>query len=95
MVAHCGLVNATAACSCARRIGAAVARGRVDPQRLMFAGNGLPAPKRLPVLEAVGEMERLHELAAIHQSHPRVEAPEGVRNAIKRALDAARLRVLP
>jgi hypothetical protein len=66
----------------------------VDPTHLLFAGRGEPASRRLPVLEAVGEMERLHEIAAIHQSHPRYRAPEGVAAEIKRVLQSAELRLL-
>jgi RNA polymerase sigma factor (sigma-70 family) len=94
MRGHCGLVNADAACSCSRRVRPAIRRGRVDPAHLLFAGRGDPAPRRLPVLEAVGEMERLHDIAAIHQSHPRYRAPERVTAEIKRVLESAKLRLL-
>jgi RNA polymerase sigma factor (sigma-70 family) len=94
MRGHCGLVSADAACSCGRRAAAAIQRGRVDPTHLLFAGRGDPAPRRLPVLEAVGEMERLHDMAAIYQSHPQYRAPERVTTAIKCVLQSARFRVL-
>ncbi len=68
MRGYCGLVNAQAACRCARHVGPALTRGRIDPTQLLFAGRGESAPTRDPVLEAVGEMERLHEIAAIHQA---------------------------
>jgi RNA polymerase sigma factor (sigma-70 family) len=86
MRAHCGLVTTDAACSCARRVAPAVARGRVDRHRLLFARAGRDAPRRLPVLEAVGEMERLHEIAAIHQGHPRYRAPARVTAAIDQVI---------
>jgi hypothetical protein len=91
---HCGLVNADAACSCSRRVAPAIRRGRVDPAHLLFAGRGDPTPRRLPVLEAVGEMERLHDIAAIHQSHPRYRAPERVTAEIKRVLQSTKLHLL-
>jgi RNA polymerase sigma factor (sigma-70 family) len=94
MRGHCGLVSADAACSCSRRVRPAIRRGRVDAAHLLFAGRGDPAPRRLPVLEAVGEMERLHDIAAIHQSHPRYRAPERVTAEIKRVLQSAKLRLL-
>ena len=94
MEAHCGLVNPAAPCSCHRRIAPAMQRGRVRPQRLLFAGYGAAPSRRLPVLEAVGEMERLHEIAAIHQSHPPFQLPARAGDAIRRALDSARLRHL-
>jgi RNA polymerase sigma factor (sigma-70 family) len=88
MEAHCGLVSAEAPCSCRRRVAPAVKSGRVDPAHLWFAGRGETAPRRLPVLEAVGEMERLHEIAAIHQSHPPFRAPVRVADAVRRALQS-------
>jgi RNA polymerase sigma factor (sigma-70 family) len=94
MRGHCGLVSADVACSCSRRVQPAVRRGRVDPAHLLFAGRGDAAPRRLPVLEAVGEMERLHDIAAIHQSHPRYRAPERVTAEIKRVLQSAKLHLL-
>jgi RNA polymerase sigma factor (sigma-70 family) len=94
MRGHCGLVNTAAPCACSRRVTPAIRRGRVDPTHLLFAGHGEPASRRLPVLEAVGEMERLHEMAAIHQSHPRYRAPKRVAEEIKRVLQSAKLRLL-
>jgi RNA polymerase sigma factor (sigma-70 family) len=94
MRGHCGLVNAEAACSCPRRVQPAIRRGRVAPAQLLFAGRGDPAPRRLPVLEAVDEMERLHDIAAIHQSHPRYRAPERVTEEIRRVLQSTKLRLL-
>jgi RNA polymerase sigma factor (sigma-70 family) len=94
MEAHCGLLNPAIPCSCTRRIAPAVERGRVDPERLLFAGHGSAPSRRLPVLEAVGEMERLHEIAAIHQSHPLFKLPERASDAVRRALDSARLHHL-
>jgi RNA polymerase sigma factor (sigma-70 family) len=94
MLAHCGLVSSTAVCSCARRVAPAIERGRMDPERLLFAGRGDAGAVRVPVLEAVGEMERLHEIAAIHQSHPRYPAPASVSAAIRRVLESMGLRLL-
>lgn len=94
MRGNCGLVSSGAACTCARRIAPAIERGRIDPGRLVFAGRGDPPAKRLPVLEAIGEMEHLHGIAAIHQSHPMYRAPERVMAEIKRMLQSATLRIL-
>ena len=94
MIAHCGLVSSSARCSCARRVRPAVARGRVSPDRLLFAGQGTRRSRPLPVLEAVGEMERLHEIAAIHQGHPAFAAPQRVSDTVQRVLESANVRVL-
>jgi RNA polymerase sigma factor (sigma-70 family) len=87
MSEYCGLVSAGANCSCARRIVPAIQRGRLDPQHLLFAGRGERPAGRLPVLEAVGEMERLHDIAAIHQQHPRYHLPQRVAAEIRRVLE--------
>lgn len=91
---HCGLVNPEAACSCSRRVAPAIRHGRVDPAHLLFANRGDPTPRPLPVLEAVDEMEQLHEIAGIHQSHPSYHAPEHVAAAVKRVIESARFRLL-
>ena len=91
---HCGLVNAEAPCSCSRRVAPAIRHGRVDPAHLLFAGRGDLARRRLPVLEAVGEMEQLHEIAGIHQSHPEYRAPAHLTAAVKRVIESARFRLL-
>jgi RNA polymerase sigma factor (sigma-70 family) len=93
MSVHCGLVNAGAECSCARRVGPALARGRIDPTHLLFAGRDVAGPRRLPVLEAVRAMERLHEIAAIHQSHPRHRTPQRVADTIRRILRSPTMRL--
>lgn len=94
MTTHCGLVNSEAPCSCARRVRPAIEHGRVSRDRLLFAGQGSAPPRRLPVLEAVGAMERLHEMAAVHQSHPRFGAPRRVTEAIRDALRSAGVELL-
>ena len=60
---HCGLVNKSAKCRCDRRVEAAVRTGRVQPGHLNFAQHLNPD-------DAVGEMERLHDLASLMRSHP-------------------------
>lgn len=94
MSAQCGLIEPGAACSCARRVRPAIERGRVDRDHLLFAGQGATAARRLPVLEAVGVMERLHEIAAVHQSHPMFMAPRRVTDAIRSVLQSAGLQSL-
>jgi RNA polymerase sigma factor (sigma-70 family) len=94
MRAHCGLVNTAAPCRCASRVQTAIRHGRVNPAQLLFAGRGDAAARRLPVLEAVGEMEWLHEIAAVHQSHPRQSVPQSVTMQIRELLATAQLRLL-
>src|SRR5258708_6933984 len=66
MRAHCGLVNPSAACSCERRVVPAVARGRVDPDRPLFAG--VP---REDAVATTREVEALHDIADVFRRHPR------------------------
>ncbi len=94
MRAYCGLVSPEAACSCERRLPIALGRGRVDPEHLLFAGRGSPPRGGLPVLEEVGEMERLQEIAGVFQSHPGYTAPEAVVKNVRRIIDSGRYRLL-
>ncbi|WP_196466323.1 sigma-70 family RNA polymerase sigma factor [Planomonospora sp. ID91781] len=45
MSATCGLVSRDAACRCARRVESAIAHGRVDPRRPVFAGHATTGPR--------------------------------------------------
>jgi hypothetical protein len=83
MGAHCGLVNAAAPCRCAKRIGPAIQKGRVDPGHLRFAdqSGGSPSLRR-----AVSEMEALHRTAAIFRSNPDPAAPQSLVARIRAAL---------
>lgn len=75
MTGHCGLIDPANACRCRRRIGAAIARERVDPDRLQFAGR--VASLRL-------DMERFCDAGALFRSHPELrEAPELVAAVVR------------
>jgi RNA polymerase sigma factor (sigma-70 family) len=94
MRAHCGLVNDAAACRCARRVETAVRLGRVDPGQLLFAPHPKSASRRLPVLEEIGEMETLHVVAGVFQSHPAYAASERVVDGVRRVLNSRRFHLL-
>ena len=49
---------------------------RVDPTALLFAG-------RESLADAVGEMERLHDLASLMRSHPNYQAPDDLATRIR------------
>lgn len=69
--ANCGVANASNPCRCSRRVGTALARGRIDPKRLT------PSIKPTSeVAQAVREMERLQAAATVLRSHPRYQAPD-------------------
>ena len=84
---HCGLVNADAACRCDRRVTTAVRIGRVQPDRPLFAGHHRPDV-------AVGEMERLHDLASLMRSHPDYAAPEAVVAAVRAVVASGDYEIL-
>ena len=64
---HCGLVNTTAACRCERRVNAAL---RKAESTLATS----TSPRHRPE-DAVGEMERLHDLASLMHNHPDYQPP--------------------
>jgi RNA polymerase sigma factor (sigma-70 family) len=84
---HCGLVNRSAECRCDRRVKAAISSGRVEPDDLRFASQIDPTV-------AVGEMERLHDLASLMRSHPDYQAPERVTAAIRQVIKSEQYKLL-
>jgi RNA polymerase sigma factor (sigma-70 family) len=73
MEGHCGIVDPANPCRCRRRIGAAIAQGRVAPHSLLFARRG------------IADMERLHSAAAVMRSHPEVRAPGRIMELLRRS----------
>jgi RNA polymerase sigma factor (sigma-70 family) len=94
MRVHCGLANEAAPCRCTRRVETAIRSGRIDPARLLFAGHPERAARAVPVLEQVSEMEELHSIAGIFQSHPDYSAPERVIASVRRLLDSGTFSLL-
>jgi RNA polymerase sigma factor (sigma-70 family) len=84
---HCGLVNKSAPCRCDRRVNAAIGNGRVQPQHLNFASD-------LDPQDAVGEMERLHDLASLMHSHPAYQTPGPVTDAVQSIIASGRFTIL-
>jgi hypothetical protein len=66
---------------------AAVRIGRVRPEELLFAGHHRPDA-------AIGEMERLHDLASLMRSHPDYEAPASVAAAVRAVVESGRYETL-
>ena len=81
---HCGLVNPAAACRCDRRVAAAVRLGRVRPDALNFVDAD----------SAVGEMERLHDLASLMRSHPDYRASESLAAVIRDVIESGNYQLL-
>jgi RNA polymerase sigma factor (sigma-70 family) len=77
MQRHCGLLDPANPCRCRRRIGAAIQRGRVDPEDLHFA-------RRVDALKL--DMQRFTDAAAIFRSHPELRTPPALVDAVLRAV---------
>jgi RNA polymerase sigma factor (sigma-70 family) len=91
MAGHCGLVDPANPCRCRRRLGRAVAAGRVDPGNLLFATH----PRRDgPLGRPIAEMEALHRAAEELHRAPAYAAPERLAEHLRRVLRAGRLAVL-
>lgn len=74
MQSHCGLTQPANACRCSRRVGTAIALGRVDPSHLLFASSQQQAKRFPQVLAGIRQLEESRRAAALYQSHPEVKA---------------------
>ena len=88
---HCGLVSDRAPCRCRRRIAPAVAAGRVDPRRLLFARDGRAIDD---VKSHATEMDELHRIAGIFRSNPSYAAPDSIAGEIRSLLASGRFGIL-
>ena len=75
MLSRCGLVNPANPCRCRRRVGVAVALGRVDPTRMLFASSRQQAMRFPQVLDEIRNLEELRRAAALYRSHPEPRPP--------------------
>jgi RNA polymerase sigma factor (sigma-70 family) len=102
MSTRCGLVNPAAPCRCARRVGTALERGRIDRDRPVFATHPAtrPAPGLVqpPTPHEVGggasQMRRLHEAAVVLRSHPDYTAPRSRSEAVLALIRSGRYPIL-
>jgi len=75
-MSHCGLVKPENACRCRKRVATAIALGRVDPSRLLFASD-VERARRFPrVLAEVRRLEETRRAAALYRSHPDTRSSE-------------------
>jgi RNA polymerase sigma factor (sigma-70 family) len=77
MRGHCGLIDPANVCRCHRRVGAAIAQQRVDPEQLLFA-------RRVDALKR--DMETFSDAAALFRSHPELRAAPRLVDAVMRAV---------
>jgi len=87
MEGHCGLVRAENPCRCRRRVGTAIATGRVDPANLLFARTGA-------LRRGIEEMEGLHASATVLRSHPETRAPDVLAQRVLDIVGGDRLSLL-
>lgn len=93
MNATCGLVNPGAFCRCERRVGTAIALGRIDPRRPELACHPVSRPGR-DVTEAAAQIGRLHDAAAVLRAHPDYAADRDRTGAILTLLRSGKFPLL-
>lgn len=86
----CGLADLANPCRCRGQAVVAVARGRIDPDHLLFARDG-DDPR---VLQGIAEMDDLGRAAALFRTHPTYQAPETFRRALRTLLASGRVSFL-
>jgi len=79
--AHCGLVSEEAACSCNRRVSAAIRLGRVEPNRLRFAQSGVSFVEARDFIHRIEKAKRVVRLQ-------QCAAPDGPARDFARAITA-------
>ncbi|WP_454199369.1 RNA polymerase sigma factor [Nocardia sp. Marseille-Q1738] len=93
MNATCGLVDPAAFCRCSRRVDKALALGRVDPRKPVFARHPVSSGGRTAA-EAEQQMIRLHDAASVLRAHPDYAAPQAKMEAITDLLGSGRFPML-
>jgi hypothetical protein len=84
---QCGLVNKPAVCRCDRRVTVAIRDGRVEPDHLAFVRDMDPG-------DAVGEMEKLHDVGSLMRSQPDYAAPQAVNEAVRAVINSGHYKIL-
>jgi RNA polymerase sigma factor (sigma-70 family) len=93
MQSTCGLVNPDAPCRCTRRVPAAIALGRIDPEKPAFAKHPVTTSGR-DVAQAAAQLATLHDAAAVLRAHPDYAAPQSKVDAIVALLHSGRFPIL-
>ncbi|WP_280248830.1 RNA polymerase sigma factor, partial [Nocardia abscessus] len=91
--ATCGLVDPQAFCRCSRRVDAALALGRVDQRRPVYARHPV-SPGGRTADAAEQQMIRLHDAASVLRAHPDYAAPQAKMDAIAGLLGSGRFPLL-
>jgi RNA polymerase sigma factor (sigma-70 family) len=88
MTSRCGLANPANPCRCRRRVDVAIALGRVDPSKLLFASSVEQARQFPQVLVQIRRLEETRRTAALYRSHSGPEASEAFVSWLRSVLDA-------
>ncbi|MEV0294637.1 RNA polymerase sigma factor [Nocardia sp. NPDC050710] len=91
--ATCGVANPDAFCRCPRRVDKAVALGRINPDKPVFARHPV-SPGGRTVVAAEDQMIRLHDAAAVLRAHPDYAVPQAKVQAIEALLRSGRFPLL-
>ena len=87
MRARCGLAHPENPCRCRRRVATAIALGRADPERLLFAHSTEQARRFPEVLAEIRKLDTLQRAAALQRSHalpgPGPDFPAWLRGVIE------------
>lgn len=87
MRSHCGLFDPANPCRCRRRVPAAVALGRADPDHLLFASSAQRARHFPAVLAEIRRLEKTRRAAALYRSHPDPQPSESFASWLRGVLD--------
>jgi RNA polymerase sigma factor (sigma-70 family) len=95
MQRQCGLVNASAGCSCIRQVIIAAENNHIDPENLVYSGHPVHAQN-----ESYLSPERLRKTsdqvlsyARVLMDHPDYAAPESVSKNLKSIIDSRDLQI--
>jgi RNA polymerase sigma factor (sigma-70 family) len=87
VLSRCGLADAANACRCRKRVDAAVALGRVDPSRLLFASSQQQARRFPEVLAEIRRLDDTRRAAALYRSHPETHPSGAFAAWLKRIIE--------
>jgi RNA polymerase sigma factor (sigma-70 family) len=83
MQEHCGLVRERNNCHCRLRVNVAIATGRANPAKLVFATDTEAAGRFPKVLEHVRKLEESQRIVALYRARPEFEAPQDLLSTVK------------
>jgi RNA polymerase sigma factor (sigma-70 family) len=91
---HCGLANRENQCRCSRKVEKAFELKRIDPDRLLFAGDEQNARQFPRILDNIRRLEEMRRTVALFRSHPEYAVPDftvAVRNLLRSSEKGMRL----